>query len=180
MKYDLLRVPADLVDKLERLIRAGARFEVQVDDVCCLLRDINRGLGPSRSSVDQSDAALKLPALGSPVWIESIRASARSDGWVDVVLNGNEFELPPHLGALLLALLDDSGVGPDGAAAFKTLDDIAVRMSKRIGWRSLSRETVNKYLWKLRKILTREAALPRSVIQTHRYLGRRLAIRKRS
>jgi hypothetical protein len=118
-------------------------------------------------------------AIEPIVWIAKLKTEQRPDGSLVVFVNNRRpFKLQPHLGALLLALAEDTGLSDDEGVAFKTVGDLAIRMSKRLGTRRLSGDTVNKYVCKLRKELCRRAGLEADVIQTNRRLGRRLAVKR--
>jgi hypothetical protein len=178
-----VRLLGDLVWHLEKLARAASRLEERLD---ALVWRTRRGVAGSRTPGRGTGSCPPKPAhgwrpatVGPVVWIAKLKTEQRPDGSVVVFVNNRRpFVLQPHLGALLLALAEDTGASDDEGVAFKTVSDLAIRMSKRLGTRRLSSDTVNKYVCKLRKELCRRAGLEADVIQTNRRLGRRLAVKR--
>jgi hypothetical protein len=120
-----------------------------------------------------------LPAPPRPVaWLALVRTARRTDGSVVVALKGRRpFVLKPHLGAVFLALAEDTGTSTDEGVGFKTLDDLARRIAKQTARPCLSSATINKYVARLRKELVHRGVHD-GAIQVSRRLGRRLALRK--
>jgi len=112
------------------------------------------------------------------VWIESLLTARNTDGSVEIIVNGTRIVLKPHLGALFLALAEDTGVSDDEGVGFKTLGALSARMAKLTGGRILPDETINKYVHRLRQDLVDVAGLTSDVIQSRHRLGRRLAVRR--
>ena len=174
----------DLIWHMEKLARAAARLEERLD---LLVWRARRGL-PSGVPCVANDTAKRPRRPGRPwsaaatepaVWLARLKTEKRPDGSLNVSVNNRRpFVLQPHLGALLLALAEDTGVSDDEGVGFKTVGDLAIRMAKRLGTRRLSADTVNKYICKLRKELSWRAGLDAAVIQTNRRLGRRLALKR--
>jgi hypothetical protein len=179
-----VRLLGDLVWHLEKLGRAAARLEERLD---LLVWRARCGLASHREDVSHSSpkrppkpSCRRRAADANPVeWLSSLKTERRPDGSLVVFVNSHRpFVLQPHLGALLLALAEDTGVGDDEGVGFKTVGDLAIRMAKRLGTRRLPSDTINKYVCKLRKELCRRTGLGAGVIQTNRRLGRRLALRR--
>ncbi len=173
----------DLAWHLDKLARAASRLEERLDALVWRTRRTVAESGAagrsSRTGRLSPRRAGRAPAVEHVVWIVKLKTEQRPDGSVIVFLNNRRpFKLQPHLGALLLALAEDTGASDDEGVAFKTVEDLAIRMSKRLGTRRLSGETINKYVCRLRKELYRRAGLEADVIQTNRRLGRRLAVKR--
>lgn len=179
-----VKLLGDLAWHLEKLARAASRLEERLD---ALVWRTRREVANSRCGVMRTAEGHqrrpgpkpRVPALEPVAWLATLKTELRPDGSLVVFVNNRRpFTLQPHLGALLLALAEDTGVSDDEGVGFKTVSDLAIRMSKRLGTRRLSGDTVNKYVCKLRKELCRRAGLEGSVIQTNRRLGRRLAVKR--
>ena len=179
------RLLGDLIWHLEKVTRSAARLEERLDQ---LVWSARRGLHTQAGSLAHGTTLRprRLPHhAGRPqrfeptAWLTTLRAERQADGAFVVFINSRRpFLLQPHLGALLLALAEDSGVSDDEGVGFKTVGDLAIRVSKRLGTTRLSSDTINKYVWKLRRELSRRAGLEAGIIQTHRRLGRRLALKR--
>jgi hypothetical protein len=170
----LVRVPADFVAKLRRLQSLLDRVDGVIDGLIFTLRCPDK----PRVAVTTCDRPTRLRPARPPEWIEQLEASVRADGTVDVVIDDKHFDLQPHLGALFLALAEDTGSSGDDGVGFKTMADLSVRIGKRTGGHAPSRDTLNKYIHKLRHVIAERAGLPDDCIQTNRRLGRRLAVRR--
>jgi len=178
-----VKLLGDLTWHLEKVARAASRLEERLDALAWKTRRAvaesgvtQRGCQPCRPKPTHT---WHTPDVGPVVWIARLKTEQRPDGSLIVFVNNRRpFALQPHLGALLLALAEDTGVSDDEGVGFKTVGDLAIRMSKRLGTPRLSGDTVNKYVCKLRKELCRRAGLEADVIQTNRRLGRRLAVRR--
>jgi hypothetical protein len=178
-----VKLVGDLAWHLEKLARAASRLEERLD---ALVFRARRGLAGSDFAASgfvrpprMRPRAPRAPSLAPVVWIAKLKTEQRPDGSLLVFINNRRpFKLQPHLGVLLLALAEDTGASDDDGVGFKTVDDLAIRMSKRLGTRRLPGDTVNKYVCKLRKELCRRAGLEAEVIQTNRRLGRRLAVKR--
>ena len=170
----LVRVPADFVAKLRRLQRLLDRVDGVLDGLLCTLRCPSK----PRIAVTTNDKPAKIRATRPPEWIDQLEASVRADGTVDVVIGKKHFDLQPHLGALFLALAEDTGTSADEGVGFKTMADLSLRIGKRTGGHAPSRDTLNKYIHKLRHVMAERAGLTDDVIQTNRRLGRRLAVKR--
>jgi hypothetical protein len=172
---------ADLAWELRKARDQAARLEERLDDLYwAALRLVGPrakagGAGSSDSGTPPGDGVPSRAAA----WIARLAVSPRPGGALAVSVNSKPpFKLQPHLGALFLALAEDRGASPDEGVAFKSLPDLADRMAKRLGGRPPRPETINKYIWKLRKVLMRRCGLDAGVIETSRARGRRLAIRR--
>jgi len=171
-------VPADFVPKLKRLQNLLGRVDALLDSVLCTLRDPVPTREADRTRDKTHDKPGK-PTLPRPSeWIDELEASVRADGTVDVVIGKKSFDLQPHLGALFLALAEDTGTSGDDGVGFKTMADLSLRIGKQTGGHAPSRDTLNKYIHKLRHVMAERAGLPDEIIQTNRRLGRRLAVRR--
>jgi hypothetical protein len=179
-----VKLLGDLAWQLEKLARAAARLEERLD---VLVWRARRSLAGTACRVTPSNggAARRPGSMAgrrtpeAVVWLVKLKTELRPDGSLVVFVNNRRpFILQPHLGALFLALAEDTGAGDDEGVGFKTVGDLAIRMSKRLGTRRLSGETVNKYVCRLRRELCRKAGLDACVIQTNRRLGRRLAVKR--
>jgi len=176
------RSVGDLLWELKQLHNIAVRLEERIDD---LYWDLHHRLVTSPASVANDSGRRHLGAKGTlrpntmPVaWLESFVARHKPDGSMLVTINAKgPFALQPHLGALLLALAEDTGLSRDEGVAFKTLRDLSTRIAKHTGERPLSPDTINKYIHKLRKVLSR-VGLGGDLIQVHRRLGRRLAVKR--
>lgn len=168
----LVRVPADFVVLLERLRALAAKLEEAAD---ALLFEI--GAPPK---VDRQDDGPAPTRNGPPpvprTWVTALQVAERPGGSLLIVVNGRRLCLKPHLAPLFLALAEDTGPSRDGGVAFKSLGDLAKRLGRRAG--TLSHETVNKYIFRLRRVLAQQAGLPPTVIETNVRLGRRLAVKR--
>jgi hypothetical protein len=174
----LLRVSTDFPYKLRRLLKLYDQMEELLDAICFELR---RTQGPSATADDRG--ARRTGGLRGHVphelptqWIKEFETRPRADGSLFVNIDGHHVLLQPHLGALLLSLADDNGLSSDQGVGFKSLGDLAARITKRTGNAPLSDATVNKYVHRLRKQLVTRAGLRAEVIQTNRRLGRRLTL----
>ena len=173
------RAAANVLWELKQLHNLAIRLEERVGD---LYWDVY-GSQAHASSSGADDGRLRARGAGRPplatvAWVTKLTSQLRSDGSLLVSLNGKApFPLQPHLGALLLALAEDTGLSRDEGVGFKTLRDLSVRIGKRTGGRGPSPETINKYVCKLRRKLSRAGAHA-DLIQTNRRLGRRLAIKR--
>lgn len=185
--YDALpsvKLLSDLVWHMEKLARAASRLEERLD---VLVWKARRGLpgdtcGPAHDAMRRPRRPMRTGCLQRPEptpWLTKLKTERQPDGSLRVFVNNRRpFVLQPHLGALLLALAEDTGVSDDEGVGFKTVGDLAIRMSKRLETKRLSADTINKYVWKLRRELCRCAGLEAGIIQTHRRLGRRLALKR--
>ena len=179
-----VKLLGDLIWHLEKLARTAARLEERLDllvwrarrglhtDTCSVAHDVGRR--PRRPGPTG-----RLQSPEPTLWLAKLKTERQPDGSFTVFINNRRpFVLQPHLGVLLLVLAEDTGVSDDEGVGFKTVGDLAIRMSKRLGTKRLSSDTVNKYVWKLRRELCRRAGLEAGIIQTHRRLGRRLALKR--
>lgn len=177
----VVRLPADILDKVERLRRIREREDDLIEDILVAVS----GSAPRRPemSADRSPRPRNRSSASAEPrvtvsWIKSVVATERADGSLIVQIDGCRLVLQPYLGALFLALAADSGLSPDEGVAFKSLDDVATRVAKRTGGPPPCNTTVNKYIHRLRQILVQRAGLTSDAIQTSRRFGRRLAIRR--
>jgi len=179
------RSVGDLLWELKQLHNIAVRLEERIGD---LFWDLNHGLTHPPAAGANNGGRGPRPGAGrtlrsttAPVaWVTKLTTHQRPDGSLLVSLNGKaSFLLQPHLGALLLALAEDTGMSKDEGVGFKTLRDLSVRIGKHTGGRAPTPDTINKYVCKLRKQLCR-TGLQSDIIQTHRRLGRRLAVRRSS
>jgi len=169
----LVRVPADFVPNLRQLQRALDRVDVRIDRIIFAVRKPDT----ARSTATANDDQTGTPVTPPPAWIEHLDAWVRDDGTVDVVIDEKRFSLQPHLGAVFLALAEDTG-GTDEGVGWKTTTDLCTRVSKRTGGPAPPRDRLNKYIHKLKRVLAERAGLTEDVIQTNRRLGRRLAVKR--
>jgi hypothetical protein len=174
-----------LLWELKQLHTIAVRLEERIDD---LYWDLSRRRAPAPAAAANDGGREPRPgargtlwSTTAPVaWVTKLTTQQRPDGSLLVSLNGKApFLLQPHLGALLLALAEDTGMSRDEGVGFKTLRDLSVRIGKLTGGRGPTPDTINKYVCKLRKQLFR-TGLPNAIIQTNRRLGRRLAVKRSS
>ncbi|MCX6538602.1 MAG: hypothetical protein NT151_06690 [Acidobacteria bacterium] len=175
----------DVLWDLKQLYNIAVRLEERIDDLYWDLHDRHTD-APASSANDggrgpRPRASGTLRSTTAPVaWVSKLTTKQRPDGSLVVSLNGQDpFLLQPHLGALLLALAEDTGLSRDEGVGFKTLRDLSVRIGKHTGGQAPNPDTINKYVCKLRKQLC-QPGLQGDIIQTNRRLGRRLAVKRSS
>ncbi len=166
----LVRVPGDFVVLLGRLRALAAKLEEAAD---ALLFEIAEPRHVDRRD-DAPAPTPNPPGHPARTWVTALSVTEHPGGALLVVANGRKFRLQPHLASLFLALAEDTGPSRDGGVAFKSLGDLAKRLGARGGM--LSNDTVNKYVFRLRRLLAERAGLPPTVIETNARLGRRLAV----
>jgi hypothetical protein len=178
---DVLALVGQILWDLRKQMMAAEKLEENLSGLfygICDAVGIEPRAKMGRVNLERAAQPAKPAAPRPVVWLALARTARRDDGSLLVVVKGREpFLLKPHLGALFLALAEDTGSSTDEGVSFKTLDDLSRRVSKHTERPCLSAATVNKYVARLRKELVRRGIDGR-VIQVSRRLGRRLALRK--
>jgi hypothetical protein len=182
----LVRELRDLVRRqrllLERLSRAEELADGLAQDLSQLESLIaGRGAAPARAAAapraDGGDTRRSLRRTAES-GVGKVEIRARADGTAEVRVDGGpSFALAPVLGDLLAVLSLDGGRAPDGLVAWKTLDEVAILLGKKTG-RPVRRHTATQHIYRLRRELFARGGVNPFLVQTHRRLGARFALRR--
>jgi hypothetical protein len=110
--------------------------------------------------------------------VAAIDVTPRPDGSFKVRIDdGKAFALPPALGDLLSILMIDGGQSEDELIGWKTVEDVAILLSKRLG-RPVRRHATTQHIYRLRRELFARGGVNPFLVQTNRRLGVRFALRR--
>lgn len=181
---DLARELRELVRRqrllLERLSRAEELADGLAQDLAQLESAVAGGgkkaAAPAAGRADGDTRRLLRRSAEAGVCKLEIRA--RADGSAEVrVEGGPAFALAPVLGDLLAVLSLDGGQASDGLVGWKTLDEVAILLGKKTG-RPVRRHTATQHIYRLRRELFARGGVNPFLVQTHRRLGARFALRR--
>jgi hypothetical protein len=187
-KDKLLRELRRLSERQRALVRRMSRDEELADaiaqDLVELERDLregsfgNPGDGATKARRHRSVETGRVLRIAAEAGVTSLKMSKRADGSVRVRIDGSqEFELPPALADLLWVLAQDSGRSEDGLIGWKTPDEAAILLAKKQG-RTSSKHALTQNIYRLRTALADRGGVNPFLVQTHRRLGVRFALRR--
>jgi len=169
---------------LDRLSRAEEIADSLALELAQLEEDVAAGfegsglLRPSRLAAAAPAAAGSVLRRTAEAGVASIEIEARPDGSFDVSVDGGKaFGLPPALGDLLSILVIDSGHSEDDLVGWKTVDEVAILLAKRIG-KPVRRHAATQHVYRLRRELFARGGVNPFLVQTNRRLGARFALRR--
>ncbi len=170
---------AALEQRLAGLVKLIGEAELQADSIWADLRQIKKFLEEGAPvQVKEKIETLAAEALrrAAAAGVRSLLIRPLPGGAKEFKIdNGKPFALPPVLAELLTILAGDAGPGEDGLVTWKTPKEVANALGQKAG-RSYTRAAVNRKLWCLKQALSRRGVNP-YLVQTHRRLGRRFAVR---
>lgn len=186
---EAIRLLNDIVRRYRTLVSRISSAELLADDIAFDLARLENCFS-SEPLVDAIFERNTFERGGQPQLKERLRRMAesgvsaleiklRSDGLADVRIDaGKQFKLPPMLADLLYTLAIESGPTEDELVGWKTLDEVAILLSKRIG-RRFTRHSVTQNIYRLRKELFDRAGANPFLVQTNKRRGVRFALRRK-
>jgi hypothetical protein len=169
--------------KQRLLLDRISRAEELADQIACDLADLERLLSvdpAGRRPHVRPKRVRELAGASMNARVSEVLIKRRDDDWGLVSLDGvTEFALPPMLTDLLAILCADAEPSADDLVAWKTLDEVAKRLGKKIG-RPFSRHAVTQHVYRLRRELFARGGANPLLVQTNRRRGVRMALRRSS
>ena len=187
--FDALTLLSDIVRRYRSLVTRISSAELLADNIAFELarlesylktRAFNEPPGDYSPVQRGNSAKFKehLRRMAEP-GVLSLEIKARTDGLAEVRIDaGKQFTLPPMLADLLYTLSIDSGPTDDDLVGWKTLDEVAILLSKKIGKR-FTRHSVTQNIYRLRQELFKRAGANPFLIQTNKRRGVRFALKRK-
>lgn len=183
---DLARRYTRLVSRISKVEEVAGIIELE------LLATISRleklaSEGPQReaSAWKGSELALERTDINplrrlAQYGVGSIDIKCLIDGSFEVSIDGGKsFRLSTALGELLSVLVLDTGRSEDDKVGWKSLDEAAILVSKRLG-RRVTRHALTQNLYRLRKEMFRRGGINPFLVQVNRNRGVRFGVRRRA
>ena len=175
--------------RLDKIVRKFDELDVLIDsvslDLAALGEFFEKGQLPNsspnpapsrRKDKTQVDEQLRQLAEAGA---HSLEIKPRADGLVEVRIDGGKrFTLPPLLADVLRILAIDDGPSDDELVGWKTLDEVAILLTKDSG-KLFKRHAVTQNIFRLRKAMFAQGGANPFLIQTNRQRGVRFARRRR-
>jgi len=109
----------------------------------------------------------------------SLEIKPRADGLAEVRIDGGKiFTLSPLLADVLRILAIDNGPSEDDLVGWKTLDEVAILLTKDSG-KQFRKHAVTQNVYRLRKAMFAQGGANPFLVQTNRQRGVRFARRRR-
>ncbi len=173
---------------LSRLVAIVDKAEVLIDslslEIAVLEEFFDTGRLPNSNShpspgrrKDKAQADEQLRQLAE-AGAHSLEIKQRADGMAEVRIDGGKsFTLSPLLADVLRILAIDNGPSDDDLVGWKTLDEVAILLTKDSG-KQFRKHTVTQNIYRLRKAMFAQGGANPFLIQTNRQRGVRFARRR--
>jgi hypothetical protein len=162
---DLDAIELELDDLLEDLRRAVTHLLGASVGPTQAPRRVEVTPGPRRQPRDSSRGVAAVVLVAGP------------NGSAVAQFDGVGIPLPPYVAALLSILMADGGVDPDHLVGWKSVAAIQAALKERTK-QDHSKAVVKQLIYRLRSLLERHGENP-FLVQNHRRLGYRFAVRRR-